>query len=244
MSSQAQVKKAVHTALQAMGWDIVRYDMRTSWSIALVRQLVIRGIDTVLDVGANEGQYARSLREAGYSGRFFSFEPLESAHSRLMEWAARDPLWTVAPRMALGNEDGTLSINVSANSYSSSALPMLDSHLRADPASRYVRTEVVRVARLDTIAKELVLPPKSLFLKIDVQGFERQVLEGAENLMPRIAGAQLELSLVPLYEGQALLLPLIETMGRNGFEVSGFVPGLVDPATGRTLQVDTIFFRS
>ncbi len=240
---QSELKRAVHKALRTVGWDIVRYNNQTSPFVALVQQLAAHKIDTVLDVGANEGQYAQNLREAGYLGRVLSFEPLERAHARLAQSSKEDPLWTVAPRMALGNENGMLSMNVSANSWSSSALAMLDTHLQAAPASRYVGSETVRVARLDTAAAELALPGQRLFLKIDVQGYERQVLEGATRLMPKIKGAQLELSLVHLYEGQTLFLPLIETMTRDGFEVCGFIPGFVDPATGRSLQVDAIFFR-
>jgi FkbM family methyltransferase len=237
------VKKSVRKILRATGWDVVRYNNQNSASKALVQQLRLHRIDTVLDVGANAGQYAGSLRDAGYGGRVFSFEPLESAHAQLLRAATKDLDWKVAPRMALGNEDGTLAIHVAANSWSSSALKMLDTHLRADPASRYVAEESVRVARLDRIATELGISGENLFLKIDVQGFERQVLDGAAGLRPRIKGVQLELSLVPLYEGQELFLPLMDALTRDGFEVCGFLPGWVEPATGRTLQVDAVFFR-
>jgi FkbM family methyltransferase len=243
MNALIEIKKAVRKVLRAMGWDVVRYNNQSSALAALVQQLRLHRIDTVLDVGANAGQYTASLREAGYDGRVFSFEPLEGAHAQLLQAATRDLEWKVAPRMALGNEDGTLAIHVAANSWSSSALKMLDAHLRADPASRYVAVESVRVARLDTVASELGIPGQNLFLKIDVQGFERQVLEGAVGLSSRIKGVQLELSLVPLYEGQELFLPLINAITRDGFEVCGVVPGWVEPATGRTLQVDAIFFR-
>jgi FkbM family methyltransferase len=238
-----EVKKTVRKILRATGWDIIRYNNQNSASMALVQQLRLHRVDTLLDVGANAGQYTASLRESGYGGRVFSFEPLESAHARLLQAASKDLDWKVAPRMALGNEDGTLAIHVAANSWSSSALKMLDAHVRADPGSRYVAEERVRVARLDTVALELGIPGENLFLKIDVQGFERQVLDGAAGLGPRIKGVQLELSLVPLYEGQELFLPLIDALTRDGFEVCGFLPGWVEPATGRTLQVDAIFFR-
>jgi hypothetical protein len=84
---------------------------------------------------------------------------------------------------------------------------------------------------------------RNLFLKIDVQGFEPQVLEGAARLLDRTQGVQLELSLAPLYEGQTLFLPLVDWLAKKGFELWALIPGFIDNKTGRMLQVDGIFFR-
>src|SRR5258708_5298162 len=238
------VKNGTRSTLRRIGLDVIRYNPQKSHEAALARLLAAREIDTVLDIGGNEGQYATMVRRAGFRGKIISFEPLAEAHSKLRQAAARDPLWTVAPRMALGDHEGTLLMHVAANSASSSALPMLDAHLRAAPESAYVGSETVPVSRLDTVAENLQVGGKNLFLKIDVQGFEPQVLEGAARLLDRIQGVQLELSLVPLYEGEALFLPLVDFLARKGFELWALIPGFIDQETGRTLQVDGIFFRS
>jgi hypothetical protein len=120
---------------------------------------------------------------------------------------------------------------------------MLDAHLRAAPESAYIGTETVPVSRLDTAAEDLQVGAQNLFLKIDVQGFEPQVLKGAARLLDRIQGVQLELSLVPLYEGEALFMPLVDCLARKGFDLWALIPGFIDMETGRTLQVDGIFFR-
>ncbi len=172
----------------------------------------------------------------------------EAALARLLatreQAAARDPLWTVAPRTALGDHEGTLLMYVAANSASSSALPMLDGHLRAAPESAYIGCETVPITRLDTVAEGMQIGGQNLFLKIDVQGFEPKVLEGAPRLLNRIRGVQLELSLVPLYDGETLFLSQVDCLAGKGFELWGLMPSFIDKKTGRTLQVDGIFFRS
>jgi FkbM family methyltransferase len=237
------IRNTTRSALRRVGLDVIRYNPQKSHEAALARLLATREIDTVLDVGANEGQYATMVRRAGFQGKIISFEPLAEAHSKLRQAAARDPLWAVGPRTALGDHEGTLLMHVAANSASSSALSMLDTHLRAAPESAYIGSETVPISRLDRIVEDMQVGGQNLFLKIDVQGFEPKVLEGAPRLLGRIRGIQLELSLVPLYDGETLFLPLVDSLAKKGFELWGLIPGFIDNETGRTLQVDGIFFR-
>lgn len=226
-----------------MGFVVKRVTPSTSNALRTRLLLDHHHIDLVLDVGANIGEYARDLRESGYSGKIVSFEPLSSVHTALEKSSRQDPLWTVADRMAIGNFDGEIEINIAGNSSSSSVLGMLDSHVSAAPYSAYVGSELVQIRKLDTLAKDYMGDANSIYLKVDVQGFEKQVLEGASALMPRIKGLQLELSLVPLYEGQALFKEIIEQMEQLGFEINAIYPGFSDPNTGKMLQMDGIFFK-
>jgi FkbM family methyltransferase len=201
-------------------------------------------IDTVLDVGANEGQYALSLRELGFRGRIISFEPLEMAHQRLQRSAVKDASWIISPRTAIGNQEGEIELNLASNGASSSILPMLEAHQRAAPDVGYIGTEMVPISRLDRVAQGFLGEARNIFLKVDAQGFELQVLQGAADVITRITGAQLELSLVPLYEGQALFSELVEWMLTQGFSIWGILPGLTDQSSGRLLQTDVVFFRA
>jgi FkbM family methyltransferase len=201
-------------------------------------------IDLVLDVGANVGQYAKSLRDLGYSGRIVSFEPLSSAYSQLKTASKKDLLWEIAPQTAIGNQEGEIIINIAGNSQSSSALPMLDAHVQSAPESAYSGSETVKLSRLDTLAKDYIKSEtKSIFLKIDVQGLEKQVLEGATAILPLVKGIKLELSLVPLYEGQVLFKEMIDIVEKLGYELYGIEPGFTAEKTGRMLQMDGIFFK-
>lgn len=239
-----KIKGNVRKTLRRVGLDLVRWRPQSSPEAALAKMLNQHRIDTVLDVGANEGQYALSLRQLGFSGRIISFEPLAMAHQRLRRSAVNDTSWTIAPRAAIGNQEGEIRLNVASNGASSSILPMLQSHQQAAPDVEYVRTEVVPISRLDGVAEEFLGEARNIFLKIDAQGFELPVLQGARELISRIAGAQLELSLVPLYEGQALFSELVEWMRKAGFSIWGILPGLTDNSSGRLLQTDVVFFRA
>ena len=146
--------------------------------------------------------------------------------------------------MALGDTTGETEINISADSFSSSILPMLDSHLSAAPSSAYLHKEKVSIRRLDDVLPLPAFPAKAL-LKLDVQGYELQVLTGAPtNPLATPSPSQLEMSLLPLYQGETLMPEMSATMSQQGFQLWDLEPSFRDPATGRLLQVDGIFVRS
>ncbi|HRD10661.1 MAG TPA: FkbM family methyltransferase [Mycobacterium sp.] len=209
-----------------------------------VEQLRSRRVDAVYDIGANTGQYSSGLRKAGFTGRIVSFEPLSQSFSALQGNAANDPLWD-CQRCAIGDSDGTISINVAGNSgESSSVLPMLKSHQDAYPPANYVGTEDVPIRRLDAVAPSSLKADDVLFLKIDVQGFEKQVLTGGiETIKDHCVGMQLELSFLPLYEGGMLINEALDLVYSLGFILTGLAPCFVDPRNGQMLQADGTFFR-
>ena len=209
----------------------------------LARALAHFEIDLVLDVGANEGQYASGLRERGYRGRMVSFEPLSAAHAALLRASGNDPSWQVAPRMALGASDGEIEIHVAGNLLSSSALPMLPAHRDAAPGSGYVGLERARLARLDAAGAGYLKDARHVLLKIDTQGYEDRVLLGAEGILGRVTMIQTELSLAPLYEGQLLFDEMRRRLEDLEFTLHALLPGFWDARTGRTLQVDGVFLR-
>jgi len=238
------LKKTIKKLARSLGVDLKRYNVQTSEAAKMQRLLAYHNIDLVFDVGANIGQYAKLLRELGYSGRIVSFEPLSSAYSQLKAVSKKEPLWEIAPQTAIGNQEGEIIINIAGNSQSSSALPMLDAHLESAPESAYSGSETVKLSRLDTLAKDYIKSEtKSIFLKIDVQGLEKQVIEGATAILPLVKGIKLELSLVPLYEGQVLFKEMIDIIEKLGYELYGIEPGFTAEKTGRMLQMDGIFFK-
>ena len=201
------------------------------------------GITLILDVGANTGQYVGYLRAAGWPGRVVSFEPVAGVHAELAANAAADPAWEVAPAMALGSADGEAEITVSNETDMSSLLPLRDEILAVSPSSGAAGTERVKVRALDSIFDEYVGANDRAFLKIDTQGFERAVLDGARASLPRIAGLQVELSLIALYEGEALWRELVDRLEGQGFDLRFVLPGYYDRHLHRMLQIDGVFFR-
>lgn len=237
------IKSAIRDQLRRAGIEMHRYNRVESSEARTLYQIGLHAIDLVLDVGANDGGYGRMLREGGYRGDILSFEPLSSAHGALCKRVASDGRWHVAPRMALGQEDSTVVINVAGNSTSSSILPMRDVHVNAAPGSRYLGTEQVPLQRLDGLSHACLDWGRSVFLKIDTQGYEMAVLRGAGRLIERIKGVQVELSLIPLYEGQPTYREVIGFLEHSGFSIWNLCPGFTEPRSGRMLQFDGVFFR-
>lgn len=238
------LKHWARTQLWRFGYDVVEFrpDLH---SLARRRRLLERaGVDVVLDVGANTGQFAADLRaDYGWRGRIVSFEPLAAAHARLAQRAAADGSWD-AHRYALGDSDGTARINVAGNSYSSSLLEMLPAHLDAAPESAFVGFEEIRTRRLDSVIDEVCPAPARLYLKLDVQGFERQVLAGAQATLARVGVLQLELSLTPLYAGAASFGELHDLLESCGFVLFALEPGFARRDSGQLLQVDGLYCRA
>ena len=209
----------------------------------LVDLLALHDVDTVLDVGANVGQFARRLRAWGYRGRIISFEPLRGPFERLRQAAARDPRWQ-AVNVALGDEDTSGRINVSEATVFSSMLAARPVLRQIWNSAATVRVEEVTIRRLDSILPELEStrqPWRAPFLKIDTQGFERHVLHGAVRSLPRMLGVQLEASLTPLYEDEASFGDMLRLLERAGFDLARTEPVAHDPSTGAALQLDCVF---
>lgn len=212
----------------------------TEEDLRRVKLLGGRGVDLLLDVGANIGQFAIRTRRAGYGGRIVSFEPLAGPFAELSAASESDPEWEVR-QFALGAQDGEAEINVSRNTFSSSMLGISERHVKSAPESEYVATETIPVAELDSIWAELVKPAERPFLKIDVQGFELEVMRGAKRALAELAGVQVELSLVPLYEGAPNYKEVIAHLEQAGFRLAGLEPEFADPDTGELLQANAIF---
>jgi FkbM family methyltransferase len=206
------------------------------------RAMKDRQIDLVIDVGANMGQYGSGLRESGYEGSIWSFEPLSQAYRELQRVAGRDGGWTTC-RTAVGEAPGKLPINIAGNGQSSSLFPMLKAHADAAPESQYVGTEMVEVVPLDDLwGKQLPRSARAM-LKLDTQGYEGLVIRGARSVVAEIQIIECEMSFVPLYEGQMLFHEMYLMITQLGFRLIGLEPALFDKNTNHFLQVDGLFAR-
>ncbi len=201
------------------------------------------GVSVVLDIGAHKGEYGGYLRRAGWTGRIVSFEPQSAVRPALEERAAADGNWQVAPAMALGREDGEIALNISAETDMSSALPLADSAMRFTPSSATVGRERVPLRRLASVFGDYVRDGDTVFVKADTQGYESAVLDGAEPVMARIAGWQLELSIEPIYAGETGWREMLDRMERLGYAVHLFIPGYFSRHIARQLQIDGVFMR-
>jgi FkbM family methyltransferase len=205
---------------------------------ALLRLLEV---DCVLDVGANRGQYARLLRRIGYRGRIVSFEPVPESFAELRRLAASDPQWATVP-VALGAEDALLPIHVTAVTEFSSLRTPTDYARHTFPGSAITRTVDVPVHRLDDVWPDHVGAARRVHLKLDTQGYDQQVLEGARGVLERVVSVQTELAVKSVYEGVPRYAEAIPRLEASGFELTGVFPVLRDREL-RIVELDCVMRR-
>lgn len=242
MSVRRHVRDGIVAMTRRLGFEPVRYTARNV--LELRRRLALEqlGITLVLDVGASRGEYGRELRQGGYAGRIVSFEPVEASYAALARTSAADPDWQCR-HVALGQAAGAALVNVAANLRSSSLRPMAARHLAAEPGSAYLTAEEIAVARLDDLLPEFSDQDDRIMLKLDVQGFEGEVLRGAAATLELVELVEAELSLVELYEGQALAHEIIGALWEAGFAAVALEPAFRDRTSPDLLGLDGLFVR-
>ena len=171
-------KKLINFILRLFNLKLIKIANQFSNSYRLVLSFNEKKIDYILDVGANEGQFVKELRFYGYRDKVLSFEPLLDANKKLIEISKNDNDWEIFRPLALGNKNTKNILNISKNSVSSSLLNMKEEHIDNAPGSRFISQQSTEETKLDDIFNELKIENKNLFLKIDTQGYEFQVLEG------------------------------------------------------------------
>lgn len=228
------VKQSVHRLLHRFGFDIVN----TRFQQRLINFIDAYKIELVLDVGANVGQFASSLRGEGYRGRIMSFEPISQAFAALSAAAANDPAWQTH-HFALGDAPGQSTIHVAASTVFSSILNTRDTASRFAEAA-VTREETIEVRRLDDVCPAIT---GNTLLKIDTQGYERHVLDGAPRTLSKVKGVLMELPAVHLYEDTWELHEAMAYMAHAGFVPAQFHPVSYHTDGVSLLEMDCLFRR-
>jgi FkbM family methyltransferase len=236
------IRRPVHLVraqLRRKGYDVVPYP---AYGRALVELLQRHDVDCVLDVGAFIGEYGRMLRELGYRGRMVGFEPSSENYELLIRESAHDDAWE-ARRVAVGDKPGTLELHLLGSSGSNSLL--VPNEYAAGEMPRVFKergTETVEVTTIDQVFDDATRGAKSVFLKIDTQGFDLAVIRGAASSLARVAAVQVELSLQRTYEDQPGYLELLAALEEHGFSPALLFPTFSDSA-GRIVECDCVLIR-
>jgi len=236
------IKKFIKKTLRSFHWNLVRWDINTSDELVLAATVKHFNIQTIIDGGANTGQYAAQLLETGYGGKIYSFEPISAVYDVLLKRSVRYPQWEVF-KLGLGSKEEELSINVSENLVSSSLLKVGAQSLSAEPTTRTMRQEKIKITTVDAFLTNKYKLQTEALLKLDVQGYEMEALKGAMKSLPSFKVVQAELSFVPVYEGAPLFNEMVTFFEDNGFELYSLAPVFSDSKTGRLLQADGTFVR-
>lgn len=175
-------------------------------------------IDVLFDVGAKIGQYAYGIRNTGFQGEIVSFEPQITAFNKMEYLSKNDKMWKIR-NYGLGSENKILEINLSSNSVSSSILENVDILTEICPETEYIEKEKIEIKRLDSIIDEFCDNKTNVFVKIDTQGYEFEMIEGCKGCLDRIIGFQLELFFMELYKGVKTFLEKFLYMKNLGYEL-------------------------
>jgi FkbM family methyltransferase len=238
-SAMHSLIRLIRGFVRRSGFDVVRFpSAEGSPVLAFVRRF---NIDTVIDVGANRGQYARHLRQDGYTGRIISFEPNPDDFAHLERAAKQDENWDCF-NLGMGERAGQVVLHVAELSTFSSLLLPTAAGEQADSRNRTVKDVPVNITTLDQFWNDHGVGGNVL-LKIDTQGYERSILLGARKVLPFINGLQLELSLESLYSDQPLIEDVLPLVRQAGFTPYSLWKGFAVDSTGATMEVDGLFYR-
>lgn len=238
------MRNALNIVLRKLGFELERYSVSTS-NHKLQQQLILnQHIDLVIDIGANTGQFCEKLRSIGFTGKMISFEPMSAPFEQLKLKASKDKNWEVH-NYALGAEEKEAQINISANSYSSSLYESKKELIASVPSTKTVNKEVVKIKKLtDIVPVETLKSYKNIMLKIDVQGYEFNVLNGCMSVLPLIKLIQCEMSFTILYENGKLYNELIDFMKQANFSLYSLIPEFYDEKSGKLLEADGLFINN
>jgi FkbM family methyltransferase len=235
------LQKAVHT----VGFHVGHYPPVDSLAYHIKTVLRELAIDCVLDVGAHEGEYTGFLRDLDYTGEIISFEPVRSSFETLSKARSSDKHWR-GYNVALGAEEGELAMNIYTGSVFNSFLkPAEDGTARFRDGTQLVRVEKVPVRRLETVVDEVLAarPKASIFLKMDTQGYDLQVLRGGGRRLESIRALQTELAARCTYAGMPTLSESLSELDRLGFDLTGIFPVARELDHLRVIELDCVMCR-
>ena len=233
----------LNSLLHRFGFELGRYNKGVNSILRRRAFLEKYNVDLIIDVGANTGIFGNETRWSGYKVNIVSFEPLSDAFEKLLQNTAGDTRWK-SYNFALGAENSKGTINISSNSHSSSILDISDIHLNAESSAPYSGKQEIEIKTLDSIFDQIGANANEIYMKIDTQGFEMNVLNGASGSLRMINTIQLEMSLHPLYSNQALYNDIMNFLHSRGYKLIDIEPGFADLKTGTLYQFDGVFRKS
>jgi FkbM family methyltransferase len=231
------IKKLLHLFGIDVFWHIPR-PRQAMWTL-----LELYNVDTIFDIGANDGVSGEYFRNMGFKHKIVSFEPVSRFYSQLEQKASRDKLW-FCENVAVGDAEGELEINVSGESGGASSFLKMTDHIKHNaPQLNYTGRELVKVKTVDSVIDQYYPQGDRLFLKLDVQGYEKNVLAGARNSLNRIVGLRIEMSIVKSYEDEPLMCDMLPFLNDLGFKLVSIENAWSNEVTQELYQIDGLLFR-
>ena len=228
--------------MRVFGIDLIGYNLYHSNDKLLQKIIDHFEIRTILDIGANVGQYIEGVVRHGYKGQIYSFEPIPSVFQKLSRESKKYPNVKTF-NLGVGSKETEIMMNIAENFASSSILNVGEVSLAAEPKTRTTHQEKIKITTIDSFFMNNKPFHKEILLKLDIQGYELEALKGAMQSLPSIKLIQTEMSFTSLYDGAPLYDEVVTFLNQQGFEIFTIIPGFRDERSGRMLQADGIFVR-
>lgn len=235
------LKNTVRSAVNRLGFDVIRLKRSPQRTLLGLPRL---NIGTIIDVGANQGQFARMISDFFPRAELYCFEPLEEPFRQISAWAQAQNSRVHCFQLALGEQEGEMEMHLhEQHTPSSSLLAATDTCHRLYPQTQAERMTRIRVSTLDQALEDaLDHMPREILLKLDVQGFEDRVLRGGTRVLSQCQAVVLEVCLDPLYEEQADFHGLAQLLHTAGFRYAGNLNQAYGE-DGRVIFLDAVFVR-
>jgi FkbM family methyltransferase len=210
---------------KALGYELIKRRKHPTSNSHLINLINHNDIDIVLDVGANNGQFGLMLRNEGYDGDIHSFEPVSKTFKNLSHACHNDPKW-FPNKTAMGSVIGEETVHITESSDLSSFLNPNDFGKEKYKKIKVSQTEKVKVGTIDDYLVTRIpdFKKRNILLKMDTQGYDLKVFEGASSVIQHIDCILSEVSLIPIYSGMPHYLDSLRKYEENGFNVTGIYP--------------------
>lgn len=238
-----RVKDVMKKVAQTAGVDL--RSGHHIFSCRFLRHVRRLELNTIVVVGANRGQFAQEMFGNDFKGTIVSFEPQPDIVAVLVAKSRQHgDGWIIAPPLALAEESGGAIFTRMKADAMSTLLTGAERLSEAVPSAGVAGQFTVKLARLDEVLPGMLHGETGDFaLKIDTQGAELRILDGARGLLPRARLIQLEASIGQLYEGQPAYYEIDARLRREGYVLVDLEPGYRHPESGALLEFDAVFER-
>ncbi len=235
------IKRIISSLLSIFGYQVKRIDKSLDKELGNWEWFKKYPISTIIDIGANEGQFASEILKIFPAAEIYCFEPLPGVFEKLkLNFIGHGNMHF--HNIGLGEKEEEIEIFENEYSPSSSLMEMLDLHKKNFNFAVKSEPKIISLQRLDNFYSEI--KKGSLLIKIDVQGYEMHVIRGGEEMIKQADLIIIETTFQRLYKGQPLFNDLYQYFTANGFYFAGNVQQLLSPVDKQILQADSVFIRS
>jgi FkbM family methyltransferase len=241
---RTRVRKIVQRHLRRFGYSFVPFKARgaglPTWDVWIwLRETA--NIQTVIDIGANNGSYVEYLEDFFHPTAIHAFEPLPECQPTLAALRQRMPHLSIY-NLALADTPGEETFFKNSYAPASSLLPVSDLSKQAFPETERQSATTVKVARLDDVLDVSTLE-RDILIKIDVQGVEDRVIRGGQAIFSAARVVLVEMSFTPMYEGQPLFEEVHRLLESCGLRLAGFKNQIDSVETGQPLFAHCFYRR-